>query len=81
MAKIMNPRKFNVKNPIKMRREIKRRFIEKNMELFTLARNNLQVRTWKHNPHAQQFVEKARKEVGYSDKTYGYDILNSFHKL
>lgn len=72
--------KRTVKNYIKLRREIKTNFLKWNIALFLDAKN-VSPKGWRYNNSAVEFVEKARKEIGYSCRTFGWDILSSFKRL
>lgn len=80
MSEQLNGMKKNVKNWVKSRNKVKLAFLQANKELYQLAKNT-SVRHWTNNSNSVLFVQKAREQIGYSPKTFGYDILISFVRL
>lgn len=60
-------KKRGVHGFIKLRRKIKIEFLNNNIELF--------------NKSPREFAELARKQIGYSCRTFYQDIYTSFKKL
>ena len=73
----MRNSKKHIRNVLILRRKVKERLLNENLPLFREARI-AKVIGWRNYPSAVEFIDKARKQIGYSQTTWGYDILRSF---